>query len=98
MPLPSPRPGIGYDRSGAKPTDETQSRATLDGDSRGICNGRRETPGRSAMRAGTASQAASFASPNPLLEPWSGPHGGVPPFDRVRVADFKPALHAAMSE
>jgi peptidyl-dipeptidase Dcp len=35
---------------------------------------------------------------NPLLEPWSGPHGGVPPFDRVRVADFKPAMETAMAE
>jgi len=35
---------------------------------------------------------------NPLLEPWTGPYGGVPPFDRVRVADFKPALEVAMAE
>lgn len=35
---------------------------------------------------------------NPLLTPWVGPAGGVPPFDRVRVADFKPALEAAMRE
>jgi peptidyl-dipeptidase Dcp len=35
---------------------------------------------------------------NALLAPWVGPAGGVPPFDRVRVADFKPALEAAMLE
>jgi peptidyl-dipeptidase Dcp len=35
---------------------------------------------------------------NPLLEPWGGPFGGVPAFDRVRVADFEPALEAAMAE
>jgi len=35
---------------------------------------------------------------NPLLQPWSGPYGGVPPFDRVQVADFAPALEAAMAE
>jgi peptidyl-dipeptidase Dcp len=35
---------------------------------------------------------------NPLLGPWVGPAGGVPPFDRVRVADFKPALEAAILE
>jgi peptidyl-dipeptidase Dcp len=35
---------------------------------------------------------------NPLLSPWSGPYGGVPPFDRVRVEHFKPALEAAMAE
>ncbi len=35
---------------------------------------------------------------NPLLEKWTGPHGGLPPFDKVKVADFKPALEAAMAE
>jgi peptidyl-dipeptidase Dcp len=35
---------------------------------------------------------------NPLLEPWSGPYGGVPPFDRVRIEHFRPALEAAMAE
>ena len=34
----------------------------------------------------------------PLLQPWAGPHGGVPAFDQVKVADFKPALEAAMTE
>src|SRR5512141_279247 len=38
------------------------------------------------------------ASPNPLLEKWTGPYQGVPPFDKVRVDDFKPALEAAMAE
>ena len=33
---------------------------------------------------------------NALLRPWPGPHGGVPPFDRVAVEDFEPALQAAM--
>jgi len=37
------------------------------------------------------------AAANPLLAPWSGPYGGVPPFDKVRVADFKPALLAGMA-
>lgn len=35
---------------------------------------------------------------NILLQPWSGPFGGVPPFDRVQIADFKPALEHAMAE
>jgi len=35
---------------------------------------------------------------NPLLAPWDGPYGGVPPFDRARVADFEPALEAAMAD
>ncbi|MEP6570947.1 MAG: M3 family metallopeptidase [Acidobacteriota bacterium] len=36
--------------------------------------------------------------PNPLLGKWEGPYGGVPPFDRVQVADFKPALEAGIAE
>jgi peptidyl-dipeptidase Dcp len=35
---------------------------------------------------------------NPLLAKWEGPYGGVPPFDRVQVTLFKPALEAAMAE
>jgi len=38
------------------------------------------------------------ADPNPLLAEWEGPYGGVPPFDKVQIALFKPALEAAMSE
>lgn len=34
---------------------------------------------------------------NALLAPWTGPFGGVPPFGRVRVADFEPAFDAAMA-
>jgi peptidyl-dipeptidase Dcp len=32
----------------------------------------------------------------PLLEPWSGPHGGIPRFDQVKTADFKPAFTKGM--
>ncbi len=35
---------------------------------------------------------------NPLLADWSGPYGGIPPFDKVKVSDFKPAFEAAMAE
>ena len=38
---------------------------------------------------------ASPADTNPLLAKWLGPYGGVPPFDRVQVLLFKPALEAA---
>lgn len=38
------------------------------------------------------------ATKNPLLAEWKGPYGGVPPFDKVRVSDFKPALEAAMQD
>ena len=35
---------------------------------------------------------------NPLLAKWEGPHGGVPPFDRVQIPLLKPALEAGMAE
>jgi peptidyl-dipeptidase Dcp len=40
----------------------------------------------------------TMADDNPLLAPWSGPYGGVPPFDKVKVEHFKPALEASMAE
>jgi len=38
------------------------------------------------------------ADPNPLLSEWTGPYGGLPPFDQVKVELFKPALETAMAE
>lgn len=35
---------------------------------------------------------------NPLLQKWTGPYGGVPAFDKVKVEHFKPALEAGMKE
>ena len=42
------------------------------------------------------SALAAAAPASPLLAAWTGPYGGVPPFDKVRVEDFKPALLAGM--
>lgn len=53
------------------------------------------------VRFTIAAACALMSAPvnaNPLLGNWAGPSGGVPPFDQVRVADFKPALQAAMAE
>ncbi len=47
---------------------------------------------------GMTTQARTNADPNPLLTNWEGPYGGVPPFDRVQIALFKPALESAMME
>jgi peptidyl-dipeptidase Dcp len=33
---------------------------------------------------------------NILLQPWTGPYGGVPAFDKMKVADVKPAMLRAM--
>ena len=48
-----------------------------------------------------AAESAAMPEPapagNPLLEEWTGPYGGVPPFDRMRIEDLEPALEAGMA-
>ena len=51
-----------------------------------------------AIGAATLPLPALAADGAPLLAPWAGPYGGVPAFDKVKVADFAPALEAAMAE
>ena len=46
----------------------------------------------------TAAVASVSAAPsNPLLAPWPGPYGGVPPFDKASPALLAPALEAGMA-
>jgi peptidyl-dipeptidase Dcp len=35
---------------------------------------------------------------HPLLSPWPGPFGGVPPFDKIKTKDFTAALEAGMEQ
>lgn len=42
--------------------------------------------------------AARRTASNPLTQKWTGLYGGVPPFDKIKVSDFKPALETAMAE
>ncbi len=47
----------------------------------------------------TVTKTLAAASPAPYLtERWSGPYGGVPAFDKVKIADFEPALDWAMQQ
>jgi peptidyl-dipeptidase Dcp len=48
--------------------------------------------------AGLAALLSASAPSNPLLVSWTGPYGGVPPFDQVKVEQFEPALEAGMAE
>ncbi len=45
-----------------------------------------------------AEAASPVLEKNPLLAEWTGPYGGVPAFDKIKVEHFKPALEAAMAE
>ena len=56
----------------------------------------------SAIAAAAAFSACSSSTgpaevENVLLEKWSGPYGGVPPFDRVEVADIAAGLEQGMA-
>ena len=53
-----------------------------------------------ALSAGLAVGTARASSPdiNPLLPAWTGPYGGVPPFDKARVEHLQPALEAGMAQ
>jgi peptidyl-dipeptidase Dcp len=55
------------------------------------------SPGAAPAAATPAAKAPESTAMNPLLAPWSGPHGGVPPFASVKVEHFKPALEAGMA-
>src|SRR5215217_2884736 len=50
------------------------------------------------MLANITTNSYAVADNNPLLANWEGPYGGIPPFDRVQIPLFKPALEAGMTE
>ena len=51
-----------------------------------------DTPETGAMENGPMENGAQ----NPLLAEWTGPYGGVPAFDKMNLADLRPALAQAM--
>ena len=53
--------------------------------------------GGALAAAPKAKRLPTPAAATPLLQPWTGPYGGVPAFDKVKVADFEPAIRAAMA-
>src|SRR5579872_2305691 len=57
-----------------------------------MCNG----PARDESRFGADAMTAPAAD-NPVLADWGSAHGGTPPFDRIKVEHFAPALDAAMA-
>ncbi len=54
-------------------------------------------PAGAALAAGQNIVAAAEAA-NPLLADWTGPYGGIPPWDKVRPELFPPAFTAALAE
>jgi peptidyl-dipeptidase Dcp len=64
------------------------------------------TAGASALLTAFCAQAADMntapvkapATANPLTAPWTGPYGGVPPWDKVKVEYLLPAVETGMAE
>ncbi|HEU4451852.1 MAG TPA: M3 family metallopeptidase [Longimicrobium sp.] len=54
-------------------------------------------PADPAAAPATAAAAPAAAGDNPLLAEWTGPYGGIPPFDKVEVRHFRPAIEAGMA-
>lgn len=52
----------------------------------------------SSLLLGCGGAADESNAMNPLLQEWTGPYGGIPPFDQVEIADFQPALEKAMDD
>ncbi|MFQ5564260.1 MAG: M3 family metallopeptidase [Parvularculaceae bacterium] len=50
-----------------------------------------------AQAAQETAKAAALPADHPLLAPWTGPYGGVPPWDQARPEDFIAAVDAAMA-
>lgn len=60
---------------------------------------------RTFLAASSAMAAASMLPLNAraqggdtLTRPWTGPYGGVPPFDKVKIAEFRAAWDTAMAQ
>lgn len=54
-------------------------------------------PAGAAALAVAQPVSALAGDPGPLTAEWTGPYGGVPPLDRVRVEHFRPAFDTAIA-
>ena len=55
------------------------------------------TAAAAAMTTVSGKALAAQASTNPMVQTWTGPYGGVPAFDKVKVSDFPGAAEEAMA-
>lgn len=58
-----------------------------------------QTAAAAGVLAGLGGQLTAYganAVGDPLLDPWTGAHGGFPPFDKITAAAIKPAMLKAM--
>jgi peptidyl-dipeptidase Dcp len=55
-------------------------------------------PGHKDLDPAAQESSMTLPADHPLLAPWTGPHGGVPPFDRVNASELGPALQQSMDQ
>jgi len=63
-----------------------------------ICTLLAPSPAFAQVAAPAASAEVAATAANPVLAPWTGPYGGVPPWDRIRPELFPQAFEAAIAE
>ncbi len=56
-----------------------------------------ETGSSQAQSVAATDKSGQAAHDNVLLKEWTGPYGGVPAFEKMNLADLKPALEKAMA-
>jgi peptidyl-dipeptidase Dcp len=54
------------------------------------------TAALAAFRSQLSFAKQSAVTDDPMLAPWTGPYGGFPRFDQIKVENFKPAMMKAM--
>ena len=63
-----------------------------------VCKTAAETVQADVVEARRSATVGNMSMTNALLQEWSGPYGGVPPWDRVQVSDFPEALGTALAD
>ncbi|MCF4009217.1 M3 family metallopeptidase [Rheinheimera sp. UJ63] len=61
------------------------------------CNDTAAPTAEKNATAAAVEQAVTEKQTNPLLQKWTGPFEGVPAFDKMQLADLKPALEQGMA-
>ena len=57
-----------------------------------------QDPAASEAPAQQQAAAPAISADSPMLAAWTGPYGGVPPWDKVNTADFIPAYDKAIAD
>ena len=64
------------------------------------CDANKQTPAKVSEAGSEKADKMTSAdlTGNSILQEWTGPYNGVPPWDKVKVSDFPQAFQAAMDK